>query len=70
MLQYGNWRCISKSECKEKISHYNDLTIDQERPYKNYEGECLEYCPPKTEEIRVDEFNWTCKVYKTYFFFI
>ena len=61
LLLYGNWRCISENECSEKVTHFNAETIDQERPYKIYERKCLEYCPPKTEELQKENNIWTCK---------
>ena len=55
-LQYENWRCISQAKCSEKKTRFNAETIGMEKSYKNYQGKCLEHCPPDTEEV-----NSTCK---------
>ncbi len=61
-MQYGKWRCIEASECKNKTTIFHAETINQRRPYKIYGGKCLEFCPPTTEEVMSPDGFWTCEV--------
>lgn len=60
LLKYERWRCISESQCRNITYSYNVETIDQQKPYKTYMGECLEHCPPATKE-KSDGNRLTCE---------
>ena len=59
---------MDENKCKSFKSRVNTESIGEERPYKVYDGKCLEVCPADTEEF-VDPVNHyhTCKVC-VYFF--
>ena len=61
LFQHGNWRCVLESYCNKLKSYVNVEMINQERPYKVYDGKCLESCPADTEES-VKGNKHTCEV--------
>ena len=50
-----------ESYCNKLKSYVNVEMINQERPYKVYDGKCLESCPADTEES-VKGNKHTCEV--------
>ena len=60
IFQHGNWRCVSQDYCSKLKYYVNVEMINQERPYKVYDRECLETCPKDTEE-KIEGNVHTCK---------
>ena len=62
---------MDENKCKQFKSRVNTESIGEERPYKVYDGKCLEVCPADTEEF-VDPVKHyhTCKVRGTKYFFL
>ena len=66
IFQYDQWRCITASECNNKSYSYNAETINQQKQYKAYNGECIAGCPEETKEKLTKDGLWICEVNKQF----
>ena len=61
-FQFKDWRCISQGECRNMSITVPGESISDVVPFKSYEGQCLETCPPNTEEyVMEDKVTHTCR---------
>jgi len=49
-LKFGNWRCITKSECRRKVISYPGNSIQDIIHFKVHNNECLASCPANFKE--------------------
>lgn len=50
LFQFQNWRCITKTECRQKMTKFPGETIQDKAPFRSYNNQCLASCPGNTKE--------------------
>ena len=60
-LKFKNWRCITRVQCKGKVTVFPGESIQDKNQFKSYKEECIEYCPADTKEKELDDGSLTCE---------
>lgn len=60
-LKFKNWRCITRLQCKGKVTVFPGASIQDKNQFKSYNEECIEYCPADTKEKELDDRSLTCE---------